>query len=241
MFDVDHPAYARRHCGSYGYGMVVKNLEAGEQPWFSELKMVQGEKISGRLVDENQAPVAGAQLRFRTDPKTGYDIVRSAWGEGTSGTDGRFEIVVLRDGNTSLSIIPPNHCMKHIDPGDKRGDIGDIVLEGGFSIEGVVQDAKGNPMDGLWVNITPENKENNVSYEMKRSSKTDGEGRFQTRPLKPGKYLVEVETKATGGTGKAEVCEFPRHASAGNVRGAVDQCDGRFSQQTVHYSRYRMC
>ena len=74
MFDVDHPQYARRHCGSYGYGMIVSNLKAGEQPWFSELKMVQGEKIVGRLLDAKQRPVAGASLRCDTRPKSGGDM-----------------------------------------------------------------------------------------------------------------------------------------------------------------------
>lgn len=80
MFDIDHPEYAGRHCGSYGYGMIVKNLENGEQPWFSKLRMVRGKKITGRLVDENQSPIAGVQIRCNCPPNIGlrpYPIIRS--------------------------------------------------------------------------------------------------------------------------------------------------------------------
>ena len=50
--------------------------------------------------------------------------------------------------------------MKSIEIGKKRGDLGDIALESGFPIQGVVRDAKGKPMEGLWVNITPEESKN---------------------------------------------------------------------------------
>lgn len=208
MFDIDHPEYAGRHCGSYGYGMIVKNLENGEQPWFSKLKMVRGKKIAGRLVDENQRPIAGAQIRCNCAPKSGYDRVRSASLDGVSDKDGRFELLATYDGMAKISFIPTVHCMKHIDLGEKRGDIGDIKLSTGFPIQGVVQDAKGKPMSGLWVNITPEESRNEASYEMKRSAKTDRDGKFRTRPLKSGKYLIEVNTKATGALEKLKYANF---------------------------------
>ena len=208
MFDIDHPNYARRHCGSYGYGMVVKNLENGEQPWFSKLKMVRGETIVGRLVDENQRPIAGAQIRCNSASKSGNDRVRSSSIDRVSDKDGRFELVATYDGMTKLSFVPTDHCMKHIDLGEKRGDIGDISLTTGLPIHGVVKDAKGNPMNGLWVNITPDEERNEASYEMKRSAKTDREGKFQSRPLMPGKYLVQVETKATGALEKLKYANF---------------------------------
>ncbi len=173
MFDIDHPEYAGRQCGSYGYGMIVQNLENGEQPWFSEFKMVRGEKIVGRLVDENKRPISGAQIRGNCAPKSGYDRVRSTSIDGVSDKDGRFELVVTHDGMTKVSFIPPDHCMKHVNLGDKRGDIGDITLDTGFPIHGVVKDAKGNPISGLWVNIKPEEKQSGASYEMKRSCKTN--------------------------------------------------------------------
>ncbi len=208
MFDIDHPEYAQRHCGSYGYGMIVKNLENGEQPWFSEFKMLRGEKIAGRLVDDNQNPVVGAQIRSRCTPKSGgYDRIRSSSIDAVSDDDGRFEIVATHDGVAAISIIPRDHCMKHVDVGEKRGDLGDIKLSNGFTMSGIVRDAEGKPMSGLWVNLRPED-EQGASYEMLRSAKTDDEGRFTSRPLKSGKYRVEVETKATGALEKRKYANF---------------------------------
>ncbi|MCA9259707.1 MAG: hypothetical protein KDA61_10930 [Planctomycetales bacterium] len=208
MFDVAHPEYAQRHCGSYGYGMIVANLENGEQPWFSKLKMVRGEKINGRLVDENQQPVAGAQIRCDCSPKSGYDRVRSASIDSISDEEGRFELTATYSGIAKLSIVPREHGMKYVNLGEKRGDIGDIALATGFRVHGIVQDAKGNPMTNLWVNITPEEERNEISYEMKRSAKTDEQGRFESRPLNSGKYLFEVQLKATGALEKLKYANF---------------------------------
>jgi hypothetical protein len=63
-------------------------------------------------------------------------------------------------------------------------------------------------MKGVWVNMSPEEQRREISYEMKRSCQTDDEGRFQTRPLKPGKYTVNVELKATGALEKLEFANF---------------------------------
>ena len=167
-----------------------------------------GEKVVGRLVDENQKPVAGVQIRCNCAPKSGYDRVRSSWIDSVSDKDGRFELMATYDGMTKVSFIPPEHCMKHINLGEKRGDTGDVTLTTGFPVHGVVKDATGNPMSELWVNITPEEETREASYEMKRSAKTDKEGKFVSRPLKPGKYVVEVELKATGALEKLKYANF---------------------------------
>jgi 5-hydroxyisourate hydrolase-like protein (transthyretin family) len=90
LFDIDHPQYAQQHCGSYSYGMIADNLKNGEQPWFSDLKMVRGEKISGRLVDEQNRPVAGAQIRCVSKPKSNrhqqrtVSVAGQCFGQGRS-------------------------------------------------------------------------------------------------------------------------------------------------------------
>ena len=63
-------------------------------------------------------------------------------------------------------------------------------------------------MSGLWVNIVAEKDEKEASHEMRRSAKTDKDGRFVARPLKTEKYLVVVETKATGALEKEKYANF---------------------------------
>ena len=209
MFDIDHPDYAQRHCGSYGYGMIVANLQNGEQPWFSKFKMIRGNKVSGRLVDKNQQPISGAAVRCSSDAVHEEDSPGiSSWVKSVSDEDGRFEVLATHSGVAELSFIPVGHCMKYIDVGEKRGDLGDIVLADGFSVQGVVEDVEGNPLSDLWVNIAPEKDGYGTSYEMERSVRTDQNGKFVTRPLAAGKYLFEVQTKATGALEKLEYANF---------------------------------
>ena len=66
-------------------------VERGHDDGVSVLKMVQGEKIFGRLVDEKQRPIAGAQLRSVSIPKSGSDRVRTTSVDNVSGKDGQFE------------------------------------------------------------------------------------------------------------------------------------------------------
>ena len=54
--------------------------------------------------------------------------------DAESDDDGRFEAMVTRDGSASVSAIPLDHSMKHVDFGKKRGDLGDIELETGVTI-----------------------------------------------------------------------------------------------------------
>lgn len=208
LFDVDHPQYAERHCGSYGYGMIVNNMKNGEEPWFAKLQMVRGEKLSGRLIDEAGRPVSGVQIRCSCRPASGFDRIRSAHIKGVSDEQGQFDLMVTAEGRAKLALIPPEHCMQQMDLGEKRGDIGDVVLKRGFSLRGIVQNAKGEPMRDLWVNIQPAEEQFRESYEMIRSSKIDDQGRFTTRPLQAGKYRINVENKATGALEKVKYANF---------------------------------
>ncbi len=212
LFDLRHPTYVDRHCGSYSYSMLAKNMKLGSLPWFTELKMLPGVEVSGRLVNENGDPVVGAQLRMRTSDPSAGDFSAgepmSSSIDGISGDDGSFSFAVSKNGTAVLSIIPREHCMKHVDFAKKRGDVGDIKLTKGISIRGRVIDAKGKPMEGLWVNLTEQDTRQAASYEMKRSSQTDAKGEFTTRPLNSGKHMVEVQMKATGAIEKLEYANF---------------------------------
>ncbi len=210
MFDLRHPTYAPQHCGSYGYGMIAKNLKLGTAPWFSKLYMTPGAKVSGRLVDEGGSPVAGAQLRAHSMDSSVAERTQhiGSFVEAVSDEAGRFEIGVTREGIANLSVIPIDQCMKHIELGTKRGDLGDIPLATGSSIRGRVLDAAGNPMAGVWVNLTKVDDQQAGSYEMKRSSKSNERGEFQTRPISPGNYSVDVESKATGALEKQKYANF---------------------------------
>ncbi len=205
LVDVKHKdkTYAPRHCGSYSYSMIKKNLKLGDKPWFTSLKMTPGTKISARLVDKAGDPVAGAAIRVNSEgPGTANsrDFSRFSYSKTTSDANGRFEAVVTKEGIARFTVVPKNHCMYAKDIGGKRGDLGDIELSDGFSVSGKVLDARGKPLDNLWVNITRQG--------MTRSSKTDSGGKFKTRVLDAGEYTIQVQTKATGALEKKEYANF---------------------------------
>ena len=208
MFDLRHETYAPRHCGSYSYAMLQKNKKLGADPWFKKLAMVPGEKISGRFVDSKGNPVSGAAVRVRSRIDSVEGFAGQSYIDMNTDEDGRFVATVTAEGNASVSVVPVEQCMKHIDLGKKRGNLDDIVLSDGFSVSGVVLDALGKPMSGLWVNWRESEPDGPASYEARRSSKTDKEGRFSTRPIKPGKYTVAVQTKATGALEKLKYANF---------------------------------
>ena len=208
MFDLRHPSYAQVHCGSYSYSMIRKNLKLGAAPWFTRLHMIPGAEISGRLVDQRGNPVAGAQLRAESkDPSLGRRA-RGSHVKSATDEEGRFSIVVTEEGPASLSIIPSSHCMKHLELAERRGDLGDIVLAEGAPMSGRVVDAAGKPVGGVWVNVRQTDTEREASYEMLRSSKTNQQGQFLTRPIAPGEYSVNVEMKATGALEKRKYANF---------------------------------
>ena len=208
MFDLRHEDFAPRHCGSYSYSMIKKNLKLGAQPWFTKLKMVPSSTIKGRLVDESGNPVTGAELRVRSSDPAQTDFMLGSYMSTTSDESGNFEFSVTKAGTGSVSIIPREHCMKHVDFGTSRDDLGDIELTAGAPVRGRVRDAEGNPVANVWVNITDNKSQREASYEMKRSSLTNEQGEFETRPLQPGEYLVEVEMKATGALEKKKYANF---------------------------------
>ncbi len=207
-FDVDHPTYARRHGGSYSYEMMIDNLKNGEQPWFSQFRLIRGEKLTGRLVDASKKPISSVHICSVCDADLKEVFDRQSYTDGKTDANGRFEIIVPYEGGLKLSLVPLDHCMKYIEVGAKRGDIGDIVLESGLTIQGIVKDAAGKPMSDLWVNATPEKDNKDASYEMKRSAKTDKDGKFVIQAVKAEPHVFEVATQAMGALEKERYANF---------------------------------
>ena len=131
MFDLRHATYAPRHCGSYSYSMIQKNLEVGDKPWFSNLKFTKGAEVSGRVVDKQGRPVADAEIRLSSEaPGEAEGFANHSRSKLRTDQDGRFVAVVTAEGNASISIIPHDYCMLSKDIGTRRGELGDFELAG---------------------------------------------------------------------------------------------------------------
>jgi len=142
--------------------------------------------LSGRVVDTDGQPIGGARValsfhekggsamsgddrhRATTDAQGRY-ILRSILRQGPDGEPIRVAVVVTKEGYAGLD-APPSP----LQPGENGSPqvAGDIALEKGFSLHGLVVDPDGRPAVGAWVSASG-------SYALRSQfTRTDENGRF---------------------------------------------------------------
>ena len=60
--EAHQPEYGSIGRSGYAHSMILKNLEMGEQPWFTKLGMWPGEAITGTVVSPEGEPLAGVEI-----------------------------------------------------------------------------------------------------------------------------------------------------------------------------------
>ena len=148
---------------------------AGRNRDLGRLTLLPGTRISGRVVDAQGKPVAGAGVKL--------DLYRFQLGhtissQGTEWTfnadgDGRFATPPLPAGDGHFSLSAPGKVRtvvrKKAEPGTPVVDLGDVTLPDEMPVVGVVIDGEGKPAPG--VEVIPD-------YDWENSAKTDKDGRF---------------------------------------------------------------
>lgn len=194
--DVEHPDYAWKKGFGYALGMIRKNLRLGDPPFFSRIELTPGETLSGRVVDPDGKPLAGVKMLAysKADAKDYRDY--GSFFRATTDQQGKFTLNVAKGGPSLFWIVPKDFAPQQIISGTKRGDWGDIQVEKGVSVSGRVVNASGEPVAGVWVNLSHEASRNEikmpVASSMNRSARTDEDGKFQLGPMKPGKHEINV-------------------------------------------------
>lgn len=195
--DVEHDTYCSKKGFGYAYSMIVKNLELGEPPFFTEIMLSQGEEVSGRIVDENGKPLEGVEVSGYSVPVTdGSTFEYGSFDETVTDAEGRFKMNYAKDGNSILWVKPDNYACVQVMTGNKRGDLGDIQLEKGYTISGKVVDALGNPAAGVWLELGDSEAQAEiqmpVATSMTRYAKTDDEGRYTMKPMRAARHEIKV-------------------------------------------------
>jgi len=199
--DVEHPDYAPKKNFGYALSMIRKNLKYGEPPFFTNTELDPAEPLTGRIVDPAGNPLAGVELlAYSVGPPSSPDKFEyGSFMQGQSDDQGRFRMNLVKGGNAVFWIAPDRFAPRQMVLGSKKGDLGDVPVAAGVTSSGQVVDAEGKPLAGLWVNIEDETAQREigmpVSTSLRRSGKTDENGRFELDPVKPGRYRLKVETR----------------------------------------------
>jgi uncharacterized GH25 family protein len=173
-------------------------VEAGQDLLDVELSLPGPALLTLRLVDEQDSPLADFELFLRENSEDPGDYSRpldSDWIEGSA--DGHFTVrVQRRNGTFDLLLVPERYTDielsgVELEPG-RTTDLGTLVALEGPSVDGVVVDDGGDPIENATVRASW------AGHGLRhiRRALTDGDGRYEISGL--GQFLVKLEADAAG-------------------------------------------
>lgn len=204
-----------------------------------------GHSGAGWVVDESDAPVAGAEVRLvavdSRDPRSVVYSVRSgeeddAAASALTDAEGRFRLSHLAAGRYNLEVeaagfAPFTVPGLSVDAASGEKDFGTVVLKPGARIEGVVRDPQGSPVAEAEIHVGRQS----TGFFFGRpepAAASDGSGRFVVADLEGGNaYDVVAKKKgyssetATAVAGEGVTVEFVLRPT-GTISGRVLNEDG---------------
>jgi hypothetical protein len=155
-------------------------------------------------------------------------------------SDGQFEFATLPPGEYSLSIPSPDFFLDSDDylanktvnlPARGCADQSLYVWQNG-RIVGIVRSQKGEPIEGVPVQVFAFNAKNVLETQKLREQKTDLAGRYEIKGLPPGDYVIGVNAEKYSDTlpysptvypGRSDRDEAERiHVGAAETRTGID-------------------
>ncbi len=178
-------------------GFVTSYGDAGTRDVL-DFALRRGFEVSGRVVDAQRAPVAGALLVV--DAAKPGDVDRQT---GASGEDGRFRVAGLDPSMAHLLDLVATSNGRRILAVSRPGpgpalDLGDVTLPAARAIEGTVTESDGTPVAGARVLASgPLPADEREPLWRTDERRTDDLGRFRFRDLGPGRYAIGVQVEGT--------------------------------------------
>lgn len=183
-----------------------------------DLVVAAGAWITGRAVDENGRPLAGARATasLRREDGHGPGAFPFLFGglaerldESVTGADGRFRIAGLAPGKADVTLRADGRRVGTVEgvalQVRQPADVGDIALPTGQSIAGVVLDERGQPladaevsvssMARIMVNRIEDLPRSQIGQEFGQRARTDASGAFEVSGLAGGHYTVHVRAE----------------------------------------------
>lgn len=205
-----HEVAYRARFRKAGYALAEIELPVvlpGETPPPLAVTLLRGRSAFGHVVDADEVPVAGAEVRLRPAPsdeaaeriaETANPYLVPAW-DAATGRDGRFEIADLPAGSYFLTVRAVGFAPLQL-PGlsvaerDAVTDLGTVVLVPGAVVEGFVRNTADAPLDAVEVRIAPTGSAERTladlyGDELPADALTGPDGYFVLRDRVPGERL----------------------------------------------------
>jgi hypothetical protein len=163
-------------------------------------------RISGRVVDHDKKPIAGAAVRARLASE-GMTIYGGADDDAQTDVEGRFTLTNVTPGSNDLTAEAEGHQSGRLSglelaPGGELRGL-EVTLEGESRVFGQVRWESGEAVVGASIMVvTDEPGGGSLHTGM---TQADGEGRFVARGLRPGVMRLEAEDRASGNRGAVRV------------------------------------
>ncbi len=256
------PQLATRHELFATLVTSLPELAAGSRD-VGTLVMDPGAWISGRAVDSKQRPVAGATVTGRNEgggsrggrgrgrgpggPGGFFGGLTESIGSVTTGPDGRFTVSGMREGKAGLTVQKQGLRLGSLSDLDLLAgvplSVGDVVLEDGELIAGVVVDEQGVPISGASVSVSSlarivvnrieDLPRQQIGQEFGQRVTSDAEGHFEVAGLAGGTYTVHVASPGCAELQREDVPAGTRNLRLAPVRlGSLlislqDKADGK--------------
>ncbi len=243
-----------------GFAPQVLDLEALE-PFEDrsglEVVLRPGHRAGGRVIDRDQVPVAGAEIRLQAPPDDDRRAARRRSGGAAAephitGETGRFELTGVAAGRYDLEVwaaghVPATVAGVRVTEGESVTDFGTVVLDPGASIAGRVTDPGGGAIAGAEVTADPYPPDYGGPRRPRQRAVTDAEGRFAVAGLPPGRPVTLLVTRKGYADGGARDLTPPSGEPlavvlrpAGSLKGrVVDRRGAPIRRATVSADRDR--
>jgi RNA polymerase sigma factor (sigma-70 family) len=201
------PAWAPLHARAAGYAPAAIMLGVTGDPRVPKrvaLALTRGAAVSGVVVDEAGAPVAGARVvaAAATEP---FPVIDPRRDGVVTGKDGAFRLPAVAAGTHRLTASHPDHGPVTTEPFvidgvTPRGGLA-LQLTAGATVRGVVRDRAGSPVAAADVTLVARG---HVHWRMRRQAFTGGDGRFTIAGL-PRRPVDVVAWHPSGASAIVEV------------------------------------